>query len=454
VFKDLSSQFKPDRFPVAKNKPVKSQQSARQIRREKQRETAADAVPIPVPGLAPASEVLNPSLLVPLYCSMIVLGYLLYARGMATTAGNELSRHQSLFTAVNAATLTGFQQARNPDNYTPFGQALTFILMIAGILFSFLCGGTAVVRITRLRFTHFHLIAWAVGSVFLVAIGGGFALKMAGSDPVNPRSFGDDMFQAISAFGNNGLSLGQLPTVSSAATLLVLLPLSILGGMGLPVLMDLVDRVRGRGKISDHTRTVLSWTAGSYLVLTILLYLVRWPGVNASGSFWRSAFVEASQQAINTRSAGFAFQAVSSLPQAITFLMILAMVIGASSAGTAGGLKVTTLAVLTRGTRDVLGNRPTARVFGAAIVWALIYLGMLAASTVALLITEPEIHLDRTLFLAASALGNVGLSHNPIDASTAGLYVLSITMMLGRIAPVMMLWYLVDMMPEATAVVG
>ena len=35
---------------------------------------------------------------------------------------------------------------------------------------------------------------------------------------------------------------------------------------------------------------------------------------------------------------------------------------------------------------------------------------------------------DRLLFLAASALGNVGLSHDRVVPSTAGLYVLSATM--------------------------
>ena len=392
--------------------------------------------------------------MVPLFCATIVMGYLLYARGMATLPGNELSRHQSLFTSVNAATLTGFQQARNPDNYTLFGQVMTFILMLAGILFSFLCGGAAVVRIARLRFTDAQLIVWAFGSIFIVAIGGGLAIKLSGSDPSGTRTFGDDVFQAVSAFANSGLTLGALPPMTSIAALLVLLPLAILGGLGLPVLMDLFDRVRGGRELCTHSRTVLNWTAGSYLIITLLLYLIRWPGVNASWSFWRSAFVEASFQAINTRSAGFSFQAVSSISEAILFVLVLVMVIGASPAGTGGGVKLTTLAVLTRGTRESLAGRAAGRAFGAAIIWLLVYLLMLAASTVALLITEPEIHLDRTLFLAASALGNVGLSHNPIDASTAGLYVLSITMMLGRIAPVMMLWYLVDSVPEATVGTG
>jgi trk system potassium uptake protein TrkH len=429
--------------------------SPRQLRRQQQREAAAlSAAAAPVQPISPASDTLGPSLLVPLFSFIIIVGYLLFARGFATRSGNELSHHQSLFTAINAATLTGFQQARNPDDYTVGGKVLTASLMISGMLFSFVCGGTAVVRIARLRFSSWHILAWSFGSIFLLAIGGGLAIKLCGGDAAVNRGFDEDVFQAISAYGNCGLTLGALPSLTSAAAILVLIPLSILGGLGLPVVMDVVDSARGKGKLSQYTWTVLIWTASSYLVITMILYLVRWPGVNASASFWRSAFVEASNQAINARSAGFGFQSVSVIPEAITFLLVIVMLIGASPAGSAGGLKLTTLAVLTRGTRDSLAGKPAGRLFGASLVWLLFFMGVLVLATVALLITDPEIPPDRTLFLAASALGNVGLSHNPVDASTAGLYVLSATMLLGRVAPVMMLWYVVDTIPEATVAVG
>ncbi len=446
---------------MAKKKSVQAPKPLKQVQRQTQGGGAASTAAEPSQS-AKFSEWLGPSFLVPVFSSTIVLGYLLYARGVATLQGNELSHHQALFTAVNAATLTGFQQARNPDDYTVAGKVLTFFLMLSGMLFSFICGGAAVVRIARLRFGIREIVAWSIGSICLAAIGGGLALQASGGRGAASRGFGESVFQAVSAFGNCGLTLGALGDSSSPACVLVLLPLSVLGGLGLPVLMNGVDRLRGRGMLSQHSRTVLVWTAGSYVVITVLLFLLRWPGVNASFSFWHSALVEASQQAINARSAGFEFQFASRLPQAITFALVLVMIVGASPGGSAGGLKVTTIAELTRGTREALTGRaggqlaeqPRGRPFGAAIVWLLVYLLMLCGSTVALLMTEPEIHLDRTLFLAASALGNVGLSHNPIDVSTAGLYVLSATMVLGRVAPVMMLWYVVDTVPGANVAIG
>ena len=415
-------------------------QTARQIRRQQQRESISP--PLPPTKISAPSEMLGPSVLAPVFASMIVVGSFLYKYpGFARLKGNELSAHQSLFTAVNAATLTGFQQASNPDDYTPAGRTLTLLLMIAGMLFTFIGSGLAVTRIARLRFLDKQVITWSIGSILAVGLLGGLALCGDG------RNFFDGIFQAISAFGNCGLTLGPLPEFAGVRTFLVLLPLIVLGGLGLPVLMDICDR----RTLSAHSRTVLSWTAGVYLLVTLGLFGLRLTGASMH---WKDALVEASQQSINARSAGFPFQFAEKLPQATTFMLLIVMVIGAAPGGTAGGIKVTTVALLAKGTRDVLASRPTDRRFGVAIQWLLIYLLMLTISTLALLITEPQIHLDRTLFLATSALGNVGLSHNPIDVSTAGLYVLSATMMLGRVAPMMMLWHVIDTTPEATIAIG
>ncbi len=398
--------------------------------------------------LAAPSEWLGPSVLVPVFCAMIVMGYLLFQKpNFAVLSGNELSKHQSLFTSVNAATLTGFQQARNPDNYTPAGQFLTFLLMMGGILFSFIGCGVAILRIARMRFSDAQLVLWAVGSVFVVAIFGGLAMMGGG------RSSSQATFEALSAFGNCGLSIGTLPQEDQWQALFVLFPLAVLGGLGLPVLMDLFDSISGKGPLTRYSRIVLSWTAAVYICTTLLLFLLRWPGFHHP-AVWRSLWIDSSQLSINARSAGLAFGSISQLPQAVLFVLIFVMIIGASPGGSGGGMKVTTLQVLSEGTLDTLQGRQPGRRFGVAILWAAVYLGLLLVFTVALLISEPDMKLDRTLFLAASALGNVGLSHNPVVVSTYGLYELSAAMILGRVAPMMMLWYVMDTTPDARVAVG
>jgi len=453
---------------VAKRSSAKKELTPRQLRRQQKRDGAPDRPqPVPealaaqsLPALPPPPESLGPSVLVPLFCSSIVLGCLLYhVPGFATLKGNELSWPQPLFTAVNAATLTGFQQPRNPNDYTVAGQMLTLFLTIAGMMFSFICGGVAVIRIARMRFSDLQLITWACGSIIIVAFFGALAGLATDSMALPKESIKADsghalspgLFQAISAFGNSGLFVGRLPAAGTSTAVLMLLPLAVIGGLGLPVLMELVDTVRRRTPLSAHSRAVLCWSAGVYLMLAALLVLLRWAG--GAGDF-RSALIDATEWSINSRSAGFSFSFMANLPTAITFFLVLAMVIGASPAGSGGGIKVTTLATLSTGTRDVLAGRPPGRRFGAAIVWVGVYLGMLTLSTIGLLMTDSEIHLDRGLFLAASSLGNVGLSHNPVEAPPAAMYVLCATMLVGRVAPVLMLWYLIDTTPDAVVAMG
>jgi trk system potassium uptake protein len=413
---------------------------------------AVEAVAVvPVPEVRPVGS-LGPSVLIPVYVLLIVTGYVCFHRGMATVNGNELSAQQSLFTAVNAATLTGFQQARNVNEYTTTGQLLTLLLMICGIVFSFTAGGLAVIRIAKMRYSDGRVFAWAWGSIALVIAVGGLLLLVVGSG-IGPFSA---LFQSVSAFGNCGLYVGSKPDAVSVASHLFLLPLALLGGLGLPVLMELIDRVRGRTTLSDHTTTVLNWTAGCYIAAVIVLLLVQWPGFDASNSQWQQSLVRASREAINARSLGFPFESsiLSAVPQTMQWIVMILMVIGAAPGGTGGGIKVTTLGVLTGGVRNSLNRRPVGRPFAIAAIWVGIYLLMLLIALLALVFTEPQLPGDRLLFLAISALGNVGLSHDPVAVSDYGLYVLSATMMAGRIAPILVLWWMAETTPEASVAVG
>ncbi len=405
--------------------------------------------PTPAEPVPPPPEMLAPGVLVPTFVLLIVVAFALFARGVGTVAGNELSKHQCVFTAVNAATLTGFQQARNPADYTPAGQVITLALMIGGTLFSLVGGGLAVTRITRLRFRDWTLAVTAVASVLLVAAIGAVAAK-------GPDRFAG-AYQAISAFGNVGLYVGHLPAGDDARTLWLLMPLAVLGSLGLPALLDGAARLRGRGRhLSAHTRVVVCTSATVYLATAAVLFLLlAAEGTSPDGgSIVPWAAVTASREAVNARSAGFPFEFVSYLPAASSIVLMVAMVIGGAPGGTAGGLKVTTVAAVAGGVWDSLRGRPIRRTFGLAVAWLVAYVGIMLTATVALLMADPELRGDRLLYLAASALGNVGLSHDPVSPSTAGMYVLSLTMLAGRVLPVLVLWTIADRMGEVTEAIG
>jgi Trk-type K+ transport system membrane component len=120
------------------------------------------------------------------------------------------------------------------------------------------------------------------------------------------------------------------------------------------------------------------------------------------------------------------------------------MFIGGGSAGTAGGIKVTTFGLLAfviwaeiRGDARVnVGNRRVPEtVQRQAVAIALVGIGLVATATVALLSMTAHT-LDQVLFEVVSAFGTVGLSTGiTADLPTAGHVLITVLMFIGRIGP-------------------
>src|SRR5207253_2016631 len=101
-----------------------------------------------------------------------------------------------------------------------------------------------------------------------------------------------------------------------------------LGSIGLPVVMELIDRIRGRSaRLSNHARTTIGFTAGLYVIF-FLLFLMFEAIAAGSSAKWREIIASSSAQAINSRSAGFPFQFAYAFPRAMQWSLILAMLIG------------------------------------------------------------------------------------------------------------------------------
>ena len=70
------------------------------------------------------------------------------------------------------------------------------------------------------------------------------------------------------------------------------------------------------------------------------------------------------------------------------------------------------------------------------------------------LLVDPDLEPDRLMFLATSAASNVGLSHNPVAVVGSGSIVLTITMFLGRLLPLGILWWTAMTVRDADIAVG
>lgn len=151
-------------------------------------------------------------------------------------------------------------------------------------------------------------------------------------------------------------------------------------------------------------------------------------------------------QSTIARTAGFNSVDVSALHPVSWLGLDILMFVGGGPAGTAGGVKVTTVAVLiamtwtevTGGRAVNLLGRRVARSVHRQATTVLVLAGLVVTgATMVLMLDSPETGLDRALFEVVSAFATVGLSTG-ITADLPGLSqcVLIVCMIVGRLGPV------------------
>ncbi len=368
------------------------------------------------------------------YAALILLGAVALRLPGATIKGNEFSLERAVFTSVNAATLTGFQQSVAVDQYARMGQWTILLLMSGGTVLTLIIGGIALSRLLRLPYDAGTIIRGTLFSViFALSIGSSLLLERA-------RTLFPSIFQAASAFGNSGHSLGPLPAATDWRAHAALMPLAWIGGLGIPVILELADSIFKRQPLSKHTRVVLSLMAAMYLIGVLLLS--PWGMRGEDGSLdLAGTLASGSVFSINSRTCGLPLASPSSLSRVSQWLLMVFMMIGAAPAGSGGGMKVTALYHAWQEKRRALRREPGLRINGIAGAWMIIYLAMLLATFLGLLASMPETSADRLALLASSAVGNVGLSNEPLSVTGPGLLTLVIAMIAGRAAPLMLLWW-------------
>lgn len=366
---------------------------------------------------------------VAIYLLLVLIGFIVFRHPATMVRGNEMSVDRAMFTSINAVTLTGFQQTLALNEYRWQGKIAALLLTIGGTLTTLIASGMAVTRVARLGWSDRTIVIAACAAQAAVMVVGTLALLGGGRDAFA------SLFLCVSAFGNSGLHVGALPDVDGARTHAVLMPLALLGGLGIPVVLSIGVAFRRRGQAPPYVRLALALWAGSYLVGTIALMLL-----NGKGE-WRDALATASVQSINSRTTGLPFAIGDARPG--QWVLIVLMAVGGVSGAAAGGIKLTTLWKLFTGSRAAMRGQSPGRVFGIAMAWVGLYSLLVFVTLLCLLATEPGQPGDRLLFLVVSAASNVGLAHNPVSIVKEGMFVLSAAMLLGRVLPLAILWWVV-----------
>jgi len=328
--------------------------------------------------------------------------------------------------------------------------------------------------------------AGAVGAVGAGAVGGagGAAAAAAdgagglfgsGTDPGPGQLVWIAVFHSVSAFCNAGFSLFSDSLVgfqTRPALLSTLAALIVVGGLGFPVIVDLQEQLQGRlrGKrprIRLHTRLVLGATAFVLVGSTGLYLVCEWSGtLSELGLLDR--LVNALFMAVTARTAGFNTVDYDALSNAGIFLTVALMWIGGAPASVAGGVKITTVALLAlllisrlRGTEhtSLAGRTVPKETVQRAAGLAAGAVFLMAALLLVLLMLEPaglsgapgdRLQLVRLVFELQSAFSTVGLSMGPTTAElTPGARLLMVaTMLLGRLGPLVVLAAMADRLRE------
>jgi trk system potassium uptake protein TrkH len=257
------------------------------------------------------------------------------------------------------------------------------------------------------------------------------------------------LFHSISAFNNAGFDLmGNFKSltgyVSDWVVNLVIMGLIIFGGLGFYVLLDIYEH-RHFNKFTLHSKIVITITLLLIAIGTLLIFLFEYNNPKTLKPLdFPTKILAALFQAVTPRTAGFNTLSLSDMTIASKFLTIILMFIGASPAGTGGGIKTTTFAVILytvlsviKGEEEtVLYKRTISRnIVYKAVAISFISVFIIFSVTMVLSITETSNFLT-ILYETISAFGTVGLSLGLTpELSTVGKIIIIFTMYTGRVGP-------------------
>jgi len=404
---------------------------------------------------------------------------------MLPFVGEERPLHpnEALFTAVSALTVTGLSVITPGEDLSLFGQIILMsIIQIGGVgymvaaVIIFRLIGRSISFADRLALRDsfglldmnaiLSLTRRTLATVFVVEFIGAallwFHWRAALGDA---RAVLYAVFHAVSAFCNAGFDLfagtpGFVGIPDDTFTLSVMGALIFIGGLGIPVVADilLVWR-RHRKRLALHSRLTLLTTALLLVLGAAGLFVAETrPGGTLAGLPPTRALAISTFQSISARTAGFsAIDNFSDLAPSSQLLKIVLMFIGTAPASMGGGITTSALAVLLLGLWAVARGRETPHIFGRSLGIATMRrasavlttsLVVVVSVTWILLLAHPGAPLDHVFFEVVSAFATCGLSLGYTShLSIFGQLVICLVMFWGRLGALTIVLALAQLTP-------
>ncbi|MBF8193477.1 TrkH family potassium uptake protein [Nonomuraea sp. K274] len=398
----------------------------------------------------------------------VLIGTLLLGTPLATTDGDASHWLTALFTATSAVCVTGLVVVDTAAHWSVFGEVVIVALMqvgglgimtLATLIMVVLSGRlglrarlsaqmetksvvAADLRQVLRKVVVFSLVCEAAVAVVLtVRFLTGYA------EPLGRAAY-LGVFHAVSAFNNAGFALwpdNLMRFVTDPWICLTIALAVIAGGLGFPVVFELLRTWRRPRRWTLLTRITVGLSTLLLGAGTLAFLLAEWRNPATMGPLSDSGkLLSAFFTAVMPRSGGFNSLDIGQLTSPSLLVTDVLMFIGGGSAGTAGGIKVTTFGFLLfivwselRGENQVnIGHRRLpAATQRQALSISLLGLLLVTFATWLMLVITPH-SLDRVLFEVISAFATNGLSTGiTADTPLAGHVVLSLLMFIGRIGP-------------------
>jgi trk system potassium uptake protein TrkH len=412
----------------------------------------------------------HPARLIPLtFFGTILLGTVLLMLPLARAGDGSAPFLTAIFTSTSAVCVTGLAVVDTPGYWSMFGQVVILGLCHVGG-FGIMTGATllGLLVMRRLRLGT-RLIAQAetrsldlgdVAAVLKLILLVTFSVEALVAAALTLRlhyGYGESwglalwngVFHSISSFNNAGFSTYSDNLMGFVADPLIVVPIMlaiVIGGLGFPVLLELKREPGQWARWSIHTKITLLGS-GILIVggtLAILLYEYSNPAtlgpLDKGGKLLGALF-----HSVSARTAGFNSVDVGGLSTEALAVNYVLMFIGGGSAGTAGGIKVTTFFLLgfvvwteVRGSQDTTAfrRRIPAETQRLALTVVLLGVAVLAVATL-LMLSVTDLPLEVVMFETISAFATVGLSTGITAAlPPMGQWILIALMFVGRVGTI------------------
>lgn len=416
-----------------------------------------------------------------IFATLILVFTTLLSLPIASASGTVTPLSDALFTAVSTICVTGLVTVDMATHWSPFGNVVIFVgvniggmgvltlaslmgmvvsrklglrakLLAAGDTNPLRAHGGVVNESQTVRLGEVGQLLRTVALSTLV-IEGVVALLlypglvMAKIDPL--VALWEAPYYAAMSFTNTGFSPnpGGVGVFADDYFVLTVLMISVfLGSIGFPVIYTLAKHVWHVKKWSLHTKLTLITTSLLILLGAIVFLVLEYENPRTFGSMDAGdTTFQAFFLSVMTRSGGFSVVDIGGLNGSSLVAGSMLMFVGGGSASTAGGIKVTTLAVLAIAVWSEAKGRQSVEAFGrripsdvqrvalSVVAWGAT---IVALSTITIAqITKADI--SHVLFDVISAFGTVGLSTGLTESlPDSATYVMAATIFMGRIGTV------------------